>query len=134
MVPLPFAMWVGEHEGVLTVRLAGRLEAPWAEEVRRELLRHCPAAIRLDLSNLTGIDAPGLTMLLAVHHDVVSGGGRFVLRGVREEVRAMFATAGLEPLVDDEPVTRSHSGPITQLPLKGGRDARRAVAVTPKVA
>ena len=140
MVPLPFAMWVGEHEGVLMVRLAGRLEAPWAEEVRRELSRSCPTALWLDLSGLTAIDAAGLGALLDVRQDVLCGGGRCVLHGARGATWAKFAAAGLDALVDDERVPvapasqANQAGPLAHLPLKGGRNARRSPAAAPKVA
>jgi anti-anti-sigma factor len=141
MVPLPFAMWVGEHEGVLAVRLAGRLESPWADEVRRELLWHAPSVLRLDVAGLTAIDPFGLAALVAIRHDVVSGGGRFVLRGVSGAVRASLAAAGLEALVEDERIEVATAPrpmvPLGQLPakpVKGGRDARRAAAIAPKVA
>lgn len=137
MVPLPFEMWVGEHDGVLTARLAGRLEAPWAAaEVHRELQRHFSATLRLDLSGVTAIDPPGLAAVAALRQDVVSGGGRFVLHGVTGAVRTTFEAAGLDALVDDDrpeaagPVVV----PVTPLPVKGGRDARRPAAAAPKVA
>ena len=150
MVPFPFSMSAGEHEGVLVVRFAGRLESPWADEVHRTLLRHSPTALWVDLSELTGIDPPGLAALVAIRQDVVSGGGRFVLRGARDTVSATLAAAGLGALVDDERDPHEENarnaehvgdigpigptGPVTQLPLKGGRDARRPAAGTPKVA
>lgn len=137
MVPLPIAMWMGEHEGVLRARLAGRFEAPWAEEVRRDLLRHRPAAVQLDLAGLTAIDARGVATLVAVRQDVVSGGGRFVLHGVSDAVRAAFAAAELDMLVDDEPehqVAASRALPVTHLALKGGRSERLSAATTPMVA
>jgi anti-anti-sigma factor len=138
MVPMPFAMWVGERDGALTVRLAGRLEAPWAAEVHRELLCRFPLALRLDLTGLTVIDGSGVAALAALRHDVVSGGGRAELHGASHSVRATFAAAGLDALVDDEEVLHaagpSEVGPVTELPLKGGRSARRSPAATPKVA
>lgn len=134
VVPLPFAMWLGEHEGVLTVRLAGRLEAPWAEQVLCDLTHLCPAAVRLDLSGLTFIDSAGLTSLLAVRHDVLSGEGRFGLHGASGTVRAAFVAAGLDALVDEEPVAASTRRPISRMPMRGGRDARRTAAAAPRVA
>lgn len=153
MVPLPFAMWVGEHDGVLVVRLAGRLETPWSDEVRRVLVLRSPTAICLDVSNLTAIDLAGLDALVATRQEVVSGGGRFVLRGAGGAVRASFAVAGLDALVDDERVERPDHverveltaaapqaarvepvGPVTRLSMKGGQDARRSPTSTPKVA
>ncbi len=141
MVPMPFTMWAGEHDGVLVVRLAGRLEAPWADEVHRTLVRHSPTSLRLDLSELTGIDPAGLAALVAIRQDVVSGGGRFVLRGACDTVRATFAAGGLEALADDEREDIllnadhvGHVGPVTKLPSKGGRDACRSPAATPRVA
>jgi anti-anti-sigma factor len=150
MVPLPFTMWAGEHDGVLVVRCAGRLASPWTQEVHRTLLRQSATSMWLDISELDGIDPSGLAALVAIRQDVVSGGGRFVLRGARDSVRATFAAAGLEALEDD-----GHDGrdvrhgvaetaptagesrelePVTKLPLKGGRDARRFPAGAPKVA
>jgi anti-anti-sigma factor len=165
MVPMPFTMWAGEHDGVLLVRFAGRLESPWADEVYRILVRRSPTALWLDLSMLTAIDPPGLATLVAIRQDVVAGGGRFVLRGARDTVRATFAAAGLDALEDDErvavtlavastvarvstilslapaapvaptaPADGTRARPVTQLPLKGGRGARRSPAGTPKVA
>lgn len=138
MVPLPFAMLVGEHQGVLTVRLAGRFEAPWAGEVQRDLLRHSPVALLLDLSAVTGIDSPAVAALVAIRHDVVSGGGRFVLQGVSDEAEAMLVAAGLDALVDDGP-ERALAGTspaltVTHLAPKGGRHEHRPAAATSKVA
>ncbi|MGH9100901.1 MAG: STAS domain-containing protein, partial [Acidimicrobiales bacterium] len=81
MVPKPFRMWAGEHGGVLVVRLAGYLGRPWSREVHRTLVRHCPSALVLEVSELADLDPSGLAALVAVRQDVVSGGGRFVLRG-----------------------------------------------------
>ena len=138
MVPLPFAMWVGERDGVLRVRLAGRLETSCASEVRRELSRHCPSVLWLDLSGLIALDSPGRAALVAVRQDVLAAGGRCILHGARDAVRATFAVAGLDALVDDERdgevAAAEQAGPVTQLPLKGGRGARRSPAATPKVA
>ena len=141
------------------VRFAGRLESPWADEVYRILVRCSAAAVWLDLSTLTAIDPSGLATLVAIRKDVVAGGGRFVLRGASDIVHATFAAAGLDALEDDEAVavastigrastmarapsaasgaSADHGGrndPVTQLPLKGGRGARRSPAGTPKVA
>ncbi len=138
MVPLPFMMWAGEHEGVLVVRLVGRLGSPWSEEVRRMLLRLSPAALRLDVSGLTGIDSSGLAALFSIRQDVVSGGGRFVLRGTGDTVRAALTAAGLEVLADDARATPGARAriisPVATLPSKGGRDERRSSTRTPKVA
>jgi anti-anti-sigma factor len=136
VVPLPFAMFVGEHDGVLAVRLAGRLEEPWTDEVHRELVSRSPSSLRLDVSALSAIDSAGLHALVALRQDVVSGGGRFVILGGRGAVRSSFAVAGLDALVDDEPEEPVAARPIGHVHLaqKGGRDARRSATSTPKVA
>lgn len=137
MVPLPFAMWLGEHDGVLMARLAGHFGVPWADEVRRDLLHTAPGAVWLDLSRLTSIDPPGLAALVAIRQGVVSGGGRVILHGLTDPVRRIFAAAGLDALVDDDRVVEATGPdvlPVTHLPVKGGRNGRRSPAAAPKVA
>ncbi len=129
---MPFTMWVGEHDGVLVVRLAGRLESPWVDDVYRILVRRSPAALSLDLSALTDIDVPALAALVAIRREIVAGGGRFVLRGACRTVRATFSAAGLDALEDDEPA--GGISRVTPLPSKGGRATRRSPTGAPKVA
>jgi len=136
---MPFEMQVGEHDGVLVVRLVGRFEAPCADEVRRELLRRGPPSLRIDLSGLATIDAQGLAALVAIRHDVVSGSGRILVHGATDAIRATLAAAGLDALVDEERagdlLARTRDArPVTRLATKGGRHARRTPVATAKVA
>lgn len=136
MVPFPSTMRFGEHAGVHEVHLAGRLEATWADEVRRLLLHTLGRAASLDLSGLTFIDSRGVDALVTVRQEVVADGGWFRLKGATGEVRATFAAHGLDALVDDDQTVAADAPsvrPVVHLPSRGGQHARRT-AHAPKVA
>ena len=140
MVPFPSTMRFGERAGVHEVHLAGRLEATWADEVRRLLLHALGRAASLDLSDLTFIDSRGVDALVTVRQEVVADGGWFRLKGATGEVRATFAAHGLDALVDDDQTDDAAVDadapsvrPVVHLPSRGGQHARRT-AHAPKVA
>ncbi len=139
MVPFSSTMQLGERAGVHEVRLCGRLETAWADEVRRLLLHTLGHAASLDVSGLTFIDARGVDALVAVRQEVVADGGRFHLSGATGEVRAAFAALGVDALVDDDPRAPDSGDdarsvpPVVHLPARGGQQARRR-AHAPKVA
>jgi hypothetical protein len=53
------------HDSVLTIRLEGKLLGPWVTELARLCNEPAcpPDCLRLDLSAVTFVDRPGLTLL-----------------------------------------------------------------------
>ena len=60
-----------DNPRVLTLRLEGRLEGPWAAELERcwkgTLASLCKPKFRVDLTGVTFIDAAGRSQLVAMH-------------------------------------------------------------------
>jgi ABC-type transporter Mla MlaB component len=54
------------QESMSTLRLEGKLLGPWVEELARSCdeLPCAPDCVRLDLSAVTFVDGPGVTLLL----------------------------------------------------------------------
>lgn len=55
-----------EDDGITWFRLEGKLIGPWVEECRNTVTREAahPRGIKLDLSDITYVDAEGLSLLL----------------------------------------------------------------------
>ena len=60
-----------DNPRVLTLRLEGRLEGPWAAELekcwKRTLASLCKPKLRVDLTGVTFIDSAGRERLAAMH-------------------------------------------------------------------
>ena len=60
-----------DNPRVLTLRLEGRLEGPWASELekcwRSNLASLCKPKLRVDLTGVTFIDSAGKARLAAMH-------------------------------------------------------------------
>ena len=69
---------ITESEGMMTARLAGRLDTPAAVEVTHEiqpLLDHADRTLVLDCSELTYISSSGLRIFLSIRKAAATAGG-----------------------------------------------------------
>ena len=88
-----------EHEGVLTVSLAGELDhhaAREAIEQAEDLMALYPCGkLVLDLAGLTFMDSSGLAVVLHLHRTCARSGHDFVVRGAPQQPMRVFEAAGL---------------------------------------
>jgi anti-sigma B factor antagonist len=78
--------------------LEGEIDLHVSPDVAASLQRRIDdqhARIVVDLTGVTYIDSSGLAVLITAVNDVESYGGRLMLSGMQETVRAMVAAAGL---------------------------------------
>ena len=89
---------VHDNPGPLTFQLEGRLVGPWVRELaecwQRTLAGRPGSAVRLDLTDLTFIDAAGKAFLVASH----ARGAKFVASGCL--MRAVVAEVANAPIPD----------------------------------
>lgn len=77
----------GEIDLHVSVQVAASLDA---------MIREKPTRLVVDLSRVTYIDSSGLAVLIEGMHKVEAYGGRLMVAGIKENVRAIFETARLE--------------------------------------
>ena len=104
---MPFLYWevidlrAENAEGVLTIFLAGEIDAQNAATVQREmdafLERRGNAAVVFDAKDLSYISSAGLRVLLAAQKEV---GNRISVAHLRPEVLEIFKMAGIQMLMD----------------------------------
>ena len=93
-----------EANGVLHIRLAGRLDALTAPGFE-ESLRKAGGEGRylLDLSELEYVASAGLRVFLAFAKIVQRGKGRLAFCGLRDEVRQVFEMTGFTDILSIHP-------------------------------
>jgi len=83
-----------------------RLNAVNAGEVEQELLQKIRAAksdnVICDFSNTTYISSAGLRIMLVASKEMKKNGGKFTLRGMNEDIYAIFKMAGFHTIMDIE--------------------------------
>ena len=104
---MPFLYWevidlrAENAEGVLTIFLAGEIDAQNAAAVQREmdafLERRGNAAVVFDAKDLSYISSAGLRVLLAAQKEV---GKKISVAHLRPEVLEIFKMAGIQMLMD----------------------------------
>jgi anti-anti-sigma factor len=81
---------------MVVVALRGELDMGTAPQVERELARHAPGAVTLDLRGLDFVDSSGVRLVIAAHLAAEEAGERFVIVRGPGRVQRVFAVAGLE--------------------------------------
>ena len=75
----------------VVMALTGELDMATTPQVERELARHAPGSVVLDLRGLTFLDSSGVRVVIAAHLDAEGAGERLlVVRGPRQ-VQRVFA-------------------------------------------
>jgi anti-sigma B factor antagonist len=84
---------------LLRLVLTGELDSISAtdlhEQLRADLTAGEPAAVELDLSAVTFLDAAGVRCLIGCLHDVERAGSTFAIAGASEAVRQVLRISGL---------------------------------------
>jgi anti-sigma B factor antagonist len=90
------------EDGTHFVRLAGELDVASADKARDALIRIAGSTVVVDLSELTFIDAAGLSALLSARRGIIDTGNdaRFVNPSPR--VRRVFGLLNLTHLLKQE--------------------------------
>lgn len=87
------------HEQGATVRVGGELDLGTAAPLWAVLRHHLTAGrrfLRLDVSDLTFVDATALTGLREIHDEALAARGTLVLTGVRALVARVLHMTGLD--------------------------------------
>ena len=96
-------MHITESEGMVTARLAGRLDTPAAAEISQQiqpLLDHAAETITLDCSELAYISSSGLRIFLTLRKAAAAAGGHVVIEGLSNEIRQVFMMTGFLQLFE----------------------------------
>ncbi|MGI8678292.1 MAG: STAS domain-containing protein [Jatrophihabitans sp.] len=84
------------------IKVAGELDLASAAPLRAVLRCHLDAGrrfLRLDMSDVTFLDATALSGILASHHDLLAGRGTLVITGVRGLVARVLRLTGLDEVL-----------------------------------
>jgi anti-sigma B factor antagonist len=88
---LPDASNVLPLEGEIDLHVSPRIAAALAAMIEQK-----PPRLVVDLSAVTYIDSSGLAVLIEGMQNVEAYGGKFILAGLRENVRPIFEIARLD--------------------------------------
>ena len=81
----------------VTVRLAGRLDTPGAQEIApkiNDLLEETDKTVILDCSNMMYISSSGLRIFLTLRKSAADKGGRIIVRNICNDIRNVFMMTG----------------------------------------
>jgi anti-sigma B factor antagonist len=99
----PFDVAVRQREGrTVVVALSGELDLGSAPQFRKclaELARIGAIHLVIDLSELTFLDATGISLLVTDYKRSSKAGGRLVVRNARPRVMRVFEITGLVELL-----------------------------------
>ncbi len=101
-----FTAEVEARDGKVVLRLDGELDMASAATLARAVhtaLEAGPAAISLDLSELTFVDSTGVGVFVAGHRRAASTGCSFVLHSPRRAVLRTLQLTGIDQLIDIDP-------------------------------
>jgi anti-sigma B factor antagonist len=100
-----FRMEEGRRNGVVVLRLRGDLDLASADTVaeRLEALSAAGEPVLLDLDSLAFMDSSGLRVVLQAAETSRTSGWRFTLTAGSEQVRNLFASAGVTDRLPIEP-------------------------------
>jgi phospholipid/cholesterol/gamma-HCH transport system permease protein len=93
----------GGHELVLTGRLDAESTARLWREAMEAARRVRGSALTVDAAGVDYCDGSGAALLAALEQEVAQGGGRFELRGLRDDLRRLVALVAPSPDRKAEP-------------------------------
>ncbi|MCF6476803.1 STAS domain-containing protein [Nonomuraea sp. MG754425] len=88
---------------VTVVTVTGELDMDTCPLLQAALARALPR-VAIDLSALTSADSYGLTVLIAMHQHARASGGRALVCGAGDLIRAVFRQRGLDRVLELRPV------------------------------
>jgi len=97
--PLTLQWKTSEHEGTAILELTGPLTLGNLFTFQEELKTATPGVLIMDLSKSPYMDSAGLGSLLRFHVSAEKRGGKLLLSGVDERVRALFETTKVDSLL-----------------------------------
>jgi len=104
---IPFQIETSETgDGIVVVRLAGRLNAvssPEAKERLKHLAAEASSSLVLDLSDLSFIDSSGLSALVAGYKAAAEAGGSLKLARMMPQVSEVFSLTHLDRVFETYP-------------------------------
>lgn len=98
---VPFGIELTNSGDRQVVRLVGELDLAYAGPVRAALVGIAGPEVVVDLSDLTFIDASGLSALVAARGQMATEGHRLLLVGAGSAVRRVFELTGLADLLTE---------------------------------
>ena len=106
LTDVPFDLRVSDEGAVAVVSVDGELDLETSPRLRQVLLDLVRVkgkrAIVLDCAALTFLDSTALGVLVTVHRDLASVGGRLTVRSASNAVRRVFEITGLDRAIDLE--------------------------------
>ena len=88
-----------------TIYIEGQLDAIHLDGVRQKFAEadiQQGDAITLDCTNMSYICSSGLRVFLQIHKDVVTVGGKLIIKGLQPLVRNVFDMAGFSTILNIE--------------------------------
>lgn len=98
----PFLMTVTEDGDTHHVRLIGEIDIAVSGCVKERLIEIAGSTVDVDISELTFLDASGISALVTARRQVIEGGNGFRIRGARGIVRRVFELTDLGDVLDDQ--------------------------------
>lgn len=96
------------ENGNLQVSLDGRLDTATSPEFQNELNSVTGGSLNkiqtfiLDLEKLDYISSAGLRVILMIHKEMKSYGGKFIIKNVSSEVKSVFEVTGFYQILNIE--------------------------------
>ena len=90
-------MSIHQENGSITVKLAGRLDTPAAQEIAQEmgaLVDEAAEVIVLDCSELDYISSSGLRLFLVLRKSAAEKGGKVIVQNISDSIRNVFMMTG----------------------------------------
>lgn len=90
-------MSIHRENGSITVKLAGRLDTPAAQEIAQEmgaLVDEAAEVIVLDCSELDYISSSGLRLFLVLRKSAADKGGKVIVQNISDSIRNVFMMTG----------------------------------------
>ena len=101
---VPLSVVADSTQSPPVLRVGGELDvatAPLLEDSAAALPGQ-PAAVVLDLTELSFLDSSGLTGIIRVHRRLAAHGGHVIVRGARPFVREILRVSGLDRVLTVE--------------------------------
>ena len=90
---------INPDDNVVFIQVKGRIASGSVGELEQQLDEYGsgkPIKLILDLHEAEAIDSQGVGMLIKARFDIVNNGGKIVLLGLTDRVRAVLRISGLE--------------------------------------
>lgn len=96
---------ITQNDNQVMATLAGRLDTVTSSEFEKALTPYYSmqeVELILDCTSMEYISSAGLRVVLMTHKNITSKGGRFIIRNLSKEVRAVFDMTGFSRILTIE--------------------------------